>query len=404
MQVCTAYREICKNQMIPYYSPHFGFLDLIKTIFCFNAEAMLAERFRELTGKKYILFTSSCRSALYLAYKAIGKKGTVHTSPLTCKVALLPILASENKICFHDVKQNDWTLDPTAVERGITEESTAIQAIHFGGFPCDMPALRRIADDYHLVLIEDCAQGYGSSYNGVGCGQLGDISCFTLTKNLYSLGGGVFATNNKEWYLKAKWLQQGFRKEKWVKIIYRVVLAVLTTYRTKLGCERLYQFIKGNLRNTDADDEQRLLKKELTKPAKLYLKSCAARWGKIQTLVDQRKVSAKSLLRELRVSDEDRQYNTLSDSSFTKLFIRSAEDSRKRIEDLNKHGIEAMHLEHKHRIYYQEKLLYYEDSNTQHKEMLLYESMHDRIVSLPASECSSNYERKEFMRFLGDNQ
>lgn len=371
--------------MIPYYSPYFGFLDLIKTMLCFGAEVKLSEKFRELSGKKYILFTSSCRSALYLAYKAIGKKGLVHTSPLTCKVALLPILATDNKICFNDVRQNDWTLDPNAVKDSITKDSIAIQAIHFGGFPCDMQALRRIADENRLVLIEDCAQGYGSSYDGVATGKLGDISCFTLTKNLFSLGGGVFATNNKEWYSAARKIQLGFDPENKIKIIYRILLALLSTYRTKLGCESLYQLIKGRTVITEPNDALDALTKELTKPSSIYLKSCLSRWDRIQSFVDKRKKAAKSLLCELNVSSENRQCNPLSDSSFTKLFIRTTEDSRQRIEKLNNHGIEAMHLEHKHRVFFQEKLINYGYVMDSRKGVFVYHNLHDYIVSLPVN-------------------
>ena len=91
--------------MIPYYSPHFSVADLLKTIFCKNAEDKLCNYFKKLTGKKYVLITSSCRSALYLAYQSIEKKGIVHTSPLTCKVSLLPIIASGNQIYFNDIKR-----------------------------------------------------------------------------------------------------------------------------------------------------------------------------------------------------------------------------------------------------------------------------------------------------------
>jgi len=372
--------------MIPYYSPHFGILDLIKTLVCFNAEAKLADKFRTLTGKKHILFTSSCRSALYLAYKAIGRNGFVHTSPLTCKVALLPIIASENKIFFHDVKQNDWTLDPNAVKAGIRKESIAIQAIHFGGFPCDMHALRQIADEYNLVLIEDCAQGYGSSYDGVAAGQMGDISCFTLTKNLFSLGGGVFATDNKEWYLRAKELQQGFGNENRIKIVYRVIMALLTTYRARPLLEMLYQFIKKRVKDLDAVDKLNVLEKELTKPAKLYLKSCWSRWSTIQALVEIRKEAAKSLLNEVGVSSELKQSNPLSESSYTKLFVLSRKGSQESIQELNEQGIEAMHLEHKHLVKYQAKLLSYADSNLPSYYLKAYENIHDRLLSLPVTE------------------
>ena len=73
--------------MIPYFNSQFGFSDLLKTLLCRKPEEKLTRIFQKVSGKRYILFTASCRAALYLAYKAIDEKGVVHTSPLTCKVA-----------------------------------------------------------------------------------------------------------------------------------------------------------------------------------------------------------------------------------------------------------------------------------------------------------------------------
>ncbi|MDD2228313.1 MAG: DegT/DnrJ/EryC1/StrS family aminotransferase [Candidatus Cloacimonetes bacterium] len=282
--------------MIPYYNPHYYLWDLVKTIFCKDADEKLRQKFREITDKRYILICSSCRSALYLAYKALGKTGTVHTSPLTCKVALMPIIAAGNMICFHDVRRDDWTIDPNDIEQGLGGDSIAIQAIHLGGFSCDMPTLKRIADANNLILVEDCAQGFGATFQGTATGKLGDISCFTLTKNLFSLGGGIFATNNKDWYLAAKLEQESFPRESSVKIVYRIVLALLSTSRNNRLCEFLYQLLKRKPVKKAMQDDKDVLIKELKLPARIYAKSCVSRWDKIQRLVKQRKKSAKSLL------------------------------------------------------------------------------------------------------------
>lgn len=369
--------------MIPYFNPQFGFSGLIRTLLCRKPEEKLTRIFQKVSGKRYILFTASCRSALYLAYKAIDEKGVVHTSPLTCKVALLPILGAGNSIRFHDVKRNDWTLDPDTIESELNEESIAIQAIHLGGYPCDMQSLRNIAHKHNLVLIEDCAQGYGASYDGIPTGRIGDIACYTLTKNLFSLGGGVFATDNKEWYEAAKKEQLEFPYESSMKIAYRVLMALLGTYRKYSFGEKLYQTLKGKPKTIISKDELILLEKELRRPARLYLKSCAARWGKIAELVETRKSEARELLDELAIDSDSIQNNELADSSFTKIFVLSNESSPCAIEKLNESGIEAMHLEHKHKIYYQEKLLHY-DSNVDNGSTLeVYNILHDNLLSLP---------------------
>lgn len=366
--------------MIPYYNPHFGLIDLLKTFFCVNAEAELEEKFRQLTGKKYILFTASCRSALYLAYKAIGKTGLVHTSPLTCQVAILPIWASGNETSFQDVKDDDWALDPEEVKKAITSGSIAIQAIHLGGFPCDMPALRAIADENNLVLIEDCAQGFGASIDGVPTGVLGDIACFTLTKNLYSLGGGVLATDNRQWFQAAKEHQKSFPKVSWLRLVFRVLITLLSSYRHLSVVEKLYQFLKNastSSKSKAGGVQENVLNKELKQVPRLYLKSCAARWDKIQKLVKINKETAKETLSALKLEGAIRQNNPRSEPSYTKLFLALGQDSPQFIETLNNNGVEAMHLEHKHKVYYQEKLFEGEAEN--------YHKLHDRVVSVPNS-------------------
>ena len=96
---------------IPYYSPHLTLTRIIKAIFVRNAEELCMNYFREYTGKKYILLTNSCRTALYLTYKALGQGKKVIASPLICKTALEPILKSNNEIEFVDVDMNTFNID-----------------------------------------------------------------------------------------------------------------------------------------------------------------------------------------------------------------------------------------------------------------------------------------------------
>jgi len=376
--------------MIQYYSPHFGVIDLLKTVFFRNSEEKLCDYFRILTGKKYVLITSSCRSALYLAYKAIGKKGIVHTSPLTCKIALLPIIASGNQIYFNDIKEDDWTINPSTIPVTISEKSIAIQAIHFGGFPCDLPSLRKIADKHNLILIEDCAQGFGAFNSGIATGRFGDISCFTLTKNLYGIGGGVFVTNNEEWYIHAKNIQSIFKRETNIKVIYRIIQALLSSFRKYEPVNCIYNILKKVNRNKHQSyDLYYNFSIFLTKPSKLYISSVCSRLNKIQELVNKRKIIGMSLAQALSNLGVVISYSTSSSSSYTKFFCTTQNKSKNLIQSLNKAGIEAMHLEHKDKAYYQEKLIY-DPLFTNHiiyKDLDVYDKIHDNLISLPLNDC-----------------
>jgi dTDP-4-amino-4,6-dideoxygalactose transaminase len=386
--------------MIPYYSPHFGIKELIKALFCNQSKIKLFNYFRKVTGKKYILITSSCRSALYLAYKVIEKQGIVHTSPLTCQVALYPILATGNKICFHDIKRDDWTINPDTIPGAITLDSIAIQAIHLGGFPCDMVSLRKMANEYSLILIEDCAQGFGSKYQGYNAGELGDISCFTLTKNLFGLGGGVFATDNEEWFKKAEIIQNSFIEENPLKIIYRIIMSILSTYRNLPIFNKTYCNIKNKKKiNNDIYSVQKLLD-ELTKPPTLYSKAIVARFKQIKELVEIRKKQSKDLLTYLNISKDMYQYNDYAESSYTKLYILFNKNANETIKWLNNHGIEAMHLEHKYNKYYQEKLIKYHYDLSNIPKTPVYDFINDVIVSIPVIEGIDNDKQKYMITTL----
>ena len=60
----------------------------------------LEKSFAEYIGRRYVIYTSYCRTALYLIYKSLKLKGEVIVSPLTCSVAILPIILSGLKPFF----------------------------------------------------------------------------------------------------------------------------------------------------------------------------------------------------------------------------------------------------------------------------------------------------------------
>jgi len=378
--------------MIPYYSPNFGIGDLIKTAICRNGEQRLVNHFRQITQKEHILITSSCRSALYLAYKSLGKNGVVHVSPLTCQVALIPITAAGNQICFHDVQAHDWTLDPASVAEGIQDRSIAIQAIHLGGFPCDMPELKRIALENGLVLIEDCAQGFGSSYQGQPVGTVGDISCFTLTKNVFGLGGGILATNNIEYFDRAKAIQEGFDPESPVKLLNRVLSGLVASGRNNPCNEYLYQRLtkaRQAYRETHKRSEEDVLLRQVKKSSGMYTASVASRLSHISRLNRIRQQKARQMIRILTPLGFTFQTNARSESSYTKLFCYHPDiQAEEFIRELNFSSIEAMHLEHRHKVFYQTKqtIERQEFSVESGQALKNYSELHDHLVSLPLHE------------------
>ncbi|MBN1932423.1 MAG: DegT/DnrJ/EryC1/StrS family aminotransferase [Desulfobacterales bacterium] len=193
----------------------------------------MIQYFAELTGKKYVLLTSSCRAALYLAYKSLKKIETVITSPLTCAIALSPIIEAGKDLHYCDIDQHSFVMKTDLLPETAAND-IAVQVIHLGGYPVDVKSI--IKKGYFVV--EDCAQALGSSLDHRSVGYWGDIACFSLTKTAYGIGGGILATNNEELYLSTKSEQESWSGFTRVKLLFRILRSWLESKKRN----RIFRF------------------------------------------------------------------------------------------------------------------------------------------------------------------
>jgi perosamine synthetase len=113
---------------------------------------------------------------------------------------VIPVLFQGAVPVFVDLDPRTYNLDPSAVEKAITPKTKAIIPVHLAGNACDLKALRKIADDHKLWLIEDCAQAHGCTYDGKPVGTLGEFGCFSYNefKHISCGDGGVTVTNDEK--------------------------------------------------------------------------------------------------------------------------------------------------------------------------------------------------------------
>jgi dTDP-4-amino-4,6-dideoxygalactose transaminase len=99
---------------------------------------------------------------------------------------------------FVDVEPRSMSMDPDCAAAAITGKTKAIVAVHYGGAVSRIDELLDICKRNKIYLIEDAAQAYGSSYNGVSAGSFGDIACFSFheSKNIQCGEGGACIINN----------------------------------------------------------------------------------------------------------------------------------------------------------------------------------------------------------------
>ena len=83
---------------------------------------------------------------------------------------------------FVDILPETLNIDPELAAGAVTERTRAIVAVHYAGVGCEMDALREIADRHGLMLIEDAAQGVGSTWEGRPLGTIGELGTSASTR------------------------------------------------------------------------------------------------------------------------------------------------------------------------------------------------------------------------------
>lgn len=162
----------------------------------------LYTEFRKHYDLKHIFPCSSGSAALHIAVAALRLKpgDEVIVSPITDMGSVIGILYQQLVPVFADVDPHSYNLDPESVRQVITPKTRAIMAIHLGGGACDMDALMSIAREHDLAVIEDCAQSWGSRYQGTPVGMIGDFGCYSFNdfKHVSCGDGGMVGTNDEK--------------------------------------------------------------------------------------------------------------------------------------------------------------------------------------------------------------
>lgn len=196
----------------------------------------LEEAMTRLVGSRYAISCSSGTTALEMALMALDLDhgDIVFTTPFTFVATASMVYHLGLIPVFIDIDPKTWNIDPVCLEitlkalervnssKKVNEAKLvprAVIAVDIFGLPADYKGLRRVADNYNLVIIEDACQSIGSSVDSKMAGSIGDISCtsFFPTKPLGCYGdGGMVFTNRKEWAEKLELIRNhGIGKERY---------------------------------------------------------------------------------------------------------------------------------------------------------------------------------------------
>ena len=176
----------------------------------------------KIFSKKYGLMVNSGSSALILALKVMNfKKGSEIIAPsLNFGTAVSSIMLNNLNPILVDCKIDTLQIDPNKIEKKISKKTKAILVPNLIGNIPDWKKIRKIANKYKLMIIEDSADTLGGMVDGKSTGIYSDISITSFYgSHIISCAGngGMFLTNNKDFFSRAKVLRSWGRMSTVIK-------------------------------------------------------------------------------------------------------------------------------------------------------------------------------------------
>jgi dTDP-4-amino-4,6-dideoxygalactose transaminase len=161
------------------------------------------EELAAYTGAKYAIGVGNGTDALWLTFMALGlgKGDEVITNANTFFATAEAIWIAGATAVLVDCDPQTKCIDPEAVRKAITPRTRAIVPVHLYGQCAPMRAIRKIADEHGLIVIEDNAQAIDAHGDDFKIGELSDAVCtsFIIQKNLGTYGdGGAIWTNRQD--------------------------------------------------------------------------------------------------------------------------------------------------------------------------------------------------------------
>ena len=199
-----------KNIKVPFVVPNITSTDR-KTIQKALSSKLLTDgpnvrnfekKFSKFTKSKFSIGVSNATAALQLSLRAIGitKNDEVIIPDITFVATANSVLYCNATPVLADVDKDDFNISADSIEENISKRTKAIIPVHFAGKSCNMKKIMKIAKKYNLKIIEDCAHGLGTYYEGKHVGNFGETGCFSFypTKNLTTFEGGMIISSSRK--------------------------------------------------------------------------------------------------------------------------------------------------------------------------------------------------------------
>ena len=230
------------------------FLIIRNIIFPFNKKKLENELKKKLSLRypnKFISLLPSGRLGFYLTIKYLFKPNDLiifssMSFPLYIKIAKQLGM----KVKLIDVSDKDLNINYENFSE-IDEECKGIVVTHLFGNPCEIEKIKNFCEKKNIILIEDCAQSFDSSYNGIETGNFGEagIISTSLLKIPTTLSGGILVTSNQELHKNAnQWIENNLSNsllEKF-KLFIKIFIFILNSYPRiySILSDKIFFFLK----------------------------------------------------------------------------------------------------------------------------------------------------------------
>lgn len=210
---------------IPYGRQHITQQDIDAVVEALQADFLtqgprikeFEDKFAAYVGAQYAVAVANGTAALHLCTLALdvnpGQK--VITTPITFAASANCVRYCGGEVEFEDIDSNTVLLDVERVRQKLAAAPRGtyqgIIPVDFAGYPVDLEAFRKLADEYGLWIIEDACHapgGYFTDSKGVkqmcGNGAYAELAIFSFhpVKHIACGEGGMITTNDKALYEK----------------------------------------------------------------------------------------------------------------------------------------------------------------------------------------------------------
>lgn len=190
----------------------------------------------------YISLFTNGTLPLLTALQALRITGEVITTPYSFVATTHSIWWNGCRPVFVDIEESTCGIDPEKIEAAITPKTTAIMPVHCYGKPCNMEAIKAIADKYGLKVIYDAAHAFGVEVNGESVLNKGDMATlsFHATKVYNTLEGGALVMHDEATKERINFLKNfGFANE--VEVVAPGINSKMDEVRAAYGLLNLKQ-------------------------------------------------------------------------------------------------------------------------------------------------------------------